>query len=175
MSILQMSGVLGALAQRKVGDESNELTEAFEHLPSSVNWLLANYTKPRTGMSWRRSSRRPTPHGTQPRKWTSPGVCRARCCARSSRPRAGTSTRCLTASISTSRSARRRIGPARDCPSRYRSHRVLLFSLPRVKKFRKNRFCMSKQSEAQIGVETIFTVCYSRNYSPINLRRRQVK
>jgi hypothetical protein len=34
---------------------------------------------------------------------------------------------------------------------------------------------MSKQSEAQIGVETIFTVCYSRNYSPINLRRRQVK
>ena len=28
------SGMLGALAQRKVGDESSELTEALEHLPS---------------------------------------------------------------------------------------------------------------------------------------------
>ena len=35
---------------------------------------------------------------------------------------------------------------------------------------RKNRFCMSKQSEAKIGVGTSLTVCYSKNDSPINLR-----
>ena len=33
---------------------------------------------------------------------------------------------------------------------------------------------MSKQSEAKIGVETSLTVCYSKNDSPINVRRRKV-
>ena len=34
---------------------------------------------------------------------------------------------------------------------------------------------MSEQSsEAQIGVETTLTVCYSKNDSPINLQRRKV-
>jgi hypothetical protein len=33
---------------------------------------------------------------------------------------------------------------------------------------------MSKQSEAQIGVETSFMVCYSKNDSPINMHRRKV-
>ena len=39
---------------------------------------------------------------------------------------------------------------------------------------RKKRFCMSKQSEEQIGVETVLTVCYSKNDSPIKMKRRKV-
>ena len=45
----------------------------------------------------------------------------------SSRPRAGTSTGCLTASISASRTARRRIGPAMDCQSRSRRKRFAIY------------------------------------------------
>ena len=45
-----------------------------------------------------------------------------------------------------------------------------LFHDHAMKISRKNRFCMSKQSEAKIGVGTSLTVCYSKNDSPINLR-----
>ena len=34
---------------------------------------------------------------------------------------------------------------------------------------------MSKQFEAEIGVETSLTVCYSKNDFPIKMRRRKVR
>ena len=51
--------------------------------------------------------------------------------------------------------------------------RAYFITTTRRKFHEKNRFRMSKQFEAEIGVETILTVCYSKNDSPIKMKLRK--